>query len=121
MDQGPLESHTATLHPCHGHSPQHGRYTREGLLYLGALGSIGPETRCVVDDQVNNLPQLLHCEKISNQKIKTWHFSQNNSFINQATGRCLEVVPWQGDLGFQLVLQSCTSQRWTMQNSMTLQ
>ncbi|KAJ8280788.1 hypothetical protein GJAV_G00058980 [Gymnothorax javanicus] len=121
MDQGPLEKHTASLYPCHGWDSQLGRYTTEGLLYLGALGSLGPETRCVVDDQVNNLPQLLHCEKISNQKIKTWHFSQNSSFVNQATGRCLEVVSKKGGFDFKLVLQSCTGQRWTMQNSMTLQ
>lgn len=55
---------------------QLGRYTKEGQLYLGALGSTGEETHCVVDDEVSNLPQLLNCDKITNVKQKTWHFSQ---------------------------------------------
>ncbi|KAG7480149.1 polypeptide N-acetylgalactosaminyltransferase 17 [Solea senegalensis] len=118
MDQGMKENHTATLHPCHGWGPQIGRYTRQGQLFLGPLGSTGEDTRCVVDDQVSSFPQLLNCDKIANVKQKTWHFSQNESIISRATGRCLEVVPANVYFGYLLVLQSCSGQRWTIKNSM---
>ncbi|XP_039893713.1 polypeptide N-acetylgalactosaminyltransferase 17 [Simochromis diagramma] len=118
MDQGVKENHTATLHPCHGWGPQLGRYTKEGQLFLGPLGSTGEDTRCVVDDQISNFPQLLNCEKVTNVKQKTWHFSQNESIINRATGRCLEVVPANVYFGHLLVLQPCSGQRWTIKNTM---
>lgn len=56
--------------------PQLGRYTKDGQLFLGPLGSNGDDTRCVVDDQISNFPQLLNCDKVANQKQRTWHFSQ---------------------------------------------
>nr|XP_040049921.1 polypeptide N-acetylgalactosaminyltransferase 17 [Gasterosteus aculeatus aculeatus] len=118
VDQGMKENHTATLHPCHGWGPQLGRYTKEGQLFLGPLGSTGDDTRCVVDDQISSFPQLLNCDKLTNVKQKTWHFSQNESLINRATGRCLEVVPANVYFGHLLVLQPCSGQRWTIKNTM---
>uniref|UniRef100_A0A8C6TGW0 Polypeptide N-acetylgalactosaminyltransferase n=1 Tax=Neogobius melanostomus TaxID=47308 RepID=A0A8C6TGW0_9GOBI len=118
MDQGMKENHTASLHPCHGWGPQLGRYTKEGQLFLGPLGSTGDDTRCVVDDQNSSLPQLLNCDNVTNLKQKTWHFSQNSSIINQASGRCLELVLSKINFGHQLVLQLCTGQTWTIRNTM---
>lgn len=59
--------------------PQLGRYTKEGQLFLGPLGSTGEDTHCVVDDQISSFPQLLNCDKVTNAKQKTWHFSQVRS------------------------------------------
>ncbi|KAG7256026.1 hypothetical protein CRUP_006946 [Coryphaenoides rupestris] len=53
-----------------------GRFTTEGQLYLGPLGSTGEDTRCVVDDQISRLPQMRTCDKVANVKQKTWLFSQ---------------------------------------------
>uniref|UniRef100_A0A8C5DXG5 Polypeptide N-acetylgalactosaminyltransferase n=1 Tax=Gouania willdenowi TaxID=441366 RepID=A0A8C5DXG5_GOUWI len=104
-------------HPvCCG--PQLGRYTMGGLLFLGPLGSTGEDTRCVVDDQLSSFPQLLNCDKVSDAKQKTWQFSQNESIINRASGRCLEVVPANIYFGHLLVLQPCSGQRWTFKNTM---
>lgn len=65
------------LNMCHlRFLPQLGRYTKEGQLFLGPLGSTGEDTRCVVDDQIGSFPQLLNCDKVTNVKQKTWHFSQ---------------------------------------------
>lgn len=56
-------------------------------------------------------------------KLKPGPFSsslllQNNSIMNQASGRCLEVVPAKVYFGHLLVLQSCSGQRWTIKNTM---
>uniref|UniRef100_A0A673K4K1 Polypeptide N-acetylgalactosaminyltransferase n=1 Tax=Sinocyclocheilus rhinocerous TaxID=307959 RepID=A0A673K4K1_9TELE len=118
LDQGIKENHTATLHPCHGWGPQLGRYTKEGYLFLGPLGSTGEDTRCVVDDKISSYPQLLNCEKVSSVPQKTWHFAQNEAIINRATGRCLEVVPANVYFGYALILRSCTGQKWTVKNLM---
>uniref|UniRef100_A0A8C9TWU2 Polypeptide N-acetylgalactosaminyltransferase n=1 Tax=Scleropages formosus TaxID=113540 RepID=A0A8C9TWU2_SCLFO len=120
MDQGVKENHTATLHPCHGWGPQLGRYTMEGQLHLGPLGSTGEDTRCVVDDRLSNLPQMLNCDKVSSVPHKTWNFSQNESIVNRGTGRCLEVIPANINFGHLLVLQPCTGQRWYIKNTMRL-
>ncbi|XP_072308676.1 polypeptide N-acetylgalactosaminyltransferase 17 [Eucyclogobius newberryi] len=117
IDQGEMENHTAIMHLCHGWAPQFGRYTKEGQFFLGTLGSTGADTRCVVDDQTNNLPQLLNCDNVTNLKQKTWNFSQNSSMINQASGRCLELVESKMYFGYQVVLQSCTGQKWTIKNT----
>ncbi|XP_066552048.1 polypeptide N-acetylgalactosaminyltransferase 17 [Amia ocellicauda] len=121
VDQGRKENHTSILHPCHGWGAQHGRYTKEGMLYLGPLGSTGEETRCLVDDRVSKSPQLADCEKILNVRQKTWHFSQNDAIINRDTGRCLEVVPTNELFGYLLVLHSCTGQKWNIKNTMKRQ
>ncbi|XP_073779598.1 polypeptide N-acetylgalactosaminyltransferase 17 isoform X2 [Danio rerio] len=118
VDQGIKENHTATLHPCHGWGPQLGRYTKEGYLFLGPLGSTGEDTRCVVDDKISSYPQLLNCEKVSSVRQKTWHFAQNESIISRATGRCLEVVPANVYFGYALILRSCTGQKWNIKNLM---
>uniref|UniRef100_A0A673KJY7 Polypeptide N-acetylgalactosaminyltransferase n=1 Tax=Sinocyclocheilus rhinocerous TaxID=307959 RepID=A0A673KJY7_9TELE len=118
VDQGIKENHTATLHPCHGWGPQLGRYTKEGYLFLGPLGSTGEDTRCVVDDKISSYPQLLNCEKVSSVRQKTWHFAQNEAIINRATGRCLEVVPANVYFGYTLILRSCTGQKWNIKNLM---
>ncbi|XP_054649950.1 polypeptide N-acetylgalactosaminyltransferase 17 isoform X1 [Dunckerocampus dactyliophorus] len=119
LDQGIKENHTATLHPCHGWGPQLGRYTREGELYLGPLGSTGGDTRCVVDDPSSTLPQLVDCDNVKDVQQTKWIYTQGDSMVNAATGRCLEVVPANVYFGHQVVLQSCSGQRWTIKNTMS--
>ncbi|XP_033905014.2 polypeptide N-acetylgalactosaminyltransferase 17-like isoform X1 [Acipenser ruthenus] len=119
IDQGEKENHTAILYPCHGWAPQLARYTKEGFLYLGSLGStkLTEDTRCIVDDKNSRFPQLLNCEKITNVRQKSWHFFQSDSIVNVDTGRCLEVIPTKGGFGFELLLQSCTGQKWNIKHS----
>ncbi|XP_055052137.2 polypeptide N-acetylgalactosaminyltransferase 17 isoform X1 [Misgurnus anguillicaudatus] len=122
VDQGTKENNSAILYPCHGLTPQLSRYTKEGYLYLGALGSSIEETRCLVDDTINSHPQLLNCEMISSVSPKTWNFVQNGSLVNRATGRCLE-VNFHVTLyfGYDLVLRSCTGQKWNIKNTVDLE
>ncbi|EGW07818.1 Putative polypeptide N-acetylgalactosaminyltransferase-like protein 3, partial [Cricetulus griseus] len=41
---------------------------------------------------------------------------QNGAIMNKGTGRCLEVEN-RGLAGIDLILRSCTGQRWTIKNS----
>nr|XP_033777107.1 polypeptide N-acetylgalactosaminyltransferase 17 isoform X1 [Geotrypetes seraphini]XP_033777108.1 polypeptide N-acetylgalactosaminyltransferase 17 isoform X1 [Geotrypetes seraphini] len=115
LDQGPPENHTAIMYPCHGWGPQLARYTKEGYLHLGALGSTTflPDTRCLVDNNKNHFPQLLDCEKVKSSLHKRWSFVQNGAVMNKGTGRCIEV---ELNSGVVLILRSCTGQRWTIKN-----
>lgn len=68
-----------TLQPCHSAlSPQLARYTKEGFLHLGALGTttLLPDTRCLVDNSKSRLPQLLDCDKVKSSLYKRWNFIQ---------------------------------------------
>lgn len=68
-----------TFLPCHSAlSPQLARYTKEGFLHLGALGTttLLPDTRCLVDNSKSRLPQLLDCDKVKSSLYKRWNFIQ---------------------------------------------
>lgn len=58
--------------------PQLARYTKEGFLHLGALGTttLLPDTRCLVDNVKSRFPQLLDCEKVKSSLHKRWNFIQ---------------------------------------------
>ncbi|XP_015682918.1 polypeptide N-acetylgalactosaminyltransferase 17-like, partial [Protobothrops mucrosquamatus] len=93
------------------------RYTKEGYLHLGALGTtiLLPDTRCLVDNVKSKLPQLLDCEKVKSSLHKRWNFIQHGAILNKGTGRCLEVEN-KGTSGMDLILRSCTGQRWTIKH-----
>lgn len=58
--------------------PQLARYTKEGFLHLGALGTttLLPDTRCLVDTGKSRFPQLLDCDKVKSSLHKRWSFIQ---------------------------------------------
>ncbi|XP_030647482.1 polypeptide N-acetylgalactosaminyltransferase 9 [Chanos chanos] len=119
LDQGSEEDDRAILYPCHGMSSQLARYTTEGLLQLGPLGSTTflPDTKCLVDDGRGKTPSLKKCDTVTRTSQRLWDFTQNGPIISRDTGRCLEVeMSKDVNFGLRLVVQRCTGQKWMIRN-----
>ncbi|XP_068617116.1 polypeptide N-acetylgalactosaminyltransferase 9 [Brachionichthys hirsutus] len=119
LDQGSEDDDKAILYPCHGMSSQLARYSTEGLLQLGPLGSTTflPDTKCLVDDGRGRSPRLKKCDAISRISQRLWDFTQNGPIISRDTGRCLEVeMSKDANFGLRLVVQRCSGQKWMIRN-----
>ncbi|CAG09682.1 unnamed protein product, partial [Tetraodon nigroviridis] len=119
LDQGAEDDDKAILYPCHGMSSQLARYSTEGLLQLGPLGSTTflPDTKCLVDDGRGRTPRLKKCEAVSRNSQRLWDFTQNGPIISRDTGRCLEVeMSKDANFGLRLVVQRCSGQKWMIRN-----
>ncbi|GCC21455.1 hypothetical protein chiPu_0019927 [Chiloscyllium punctatum] len=119
LDQGSEEDDRAILYPCHGMTSQLVRYTIEGLLQLGPLGSTNflPDTKCLMDDRRIKFPTLRKCDEVPRINQKLWDFTQNGPIINRDTGRCLEVeMTKDANFGLRLSLQKCSGQKWIIRN-----
>lgn len=61
-------------------------------------------------------PGVLHRQLISSfSHLFPCPSLQNGAILNKGTGRCLEVEN-RGMAGIDLILRSCTGQRWTIKN-----
>lgn len=54
------------------------RYSTEGLLQLGPLGSTTflPDTKCLIDDGRSRTPSLKKCDTVSRSSQRLWDFTQ---------------------------------------------
>ncbi|NWV84952.1 GALT9 acetylgalactosaminyltransferase, partial [Dasyornis broadbenti] len=119
LDQGAEEDDKAILYPCHGMSSQLVRYSSEGVLQLGPLGSTAflPDSKCLVDDGKGRTPTLKKCEDVLRPAQRSWDFTQNGPIISRDTGRCLEVeMSKDANFGLRLVVQRCSGQKWMIRN-----
>ncbi|XP_062930150.1 polypeptide N-acetylgalactosaminyltransferase 9 isoform X1 [Mobula hypostoma] len=119
LDQGSEDDDRAILYPCHGMTSQLVRYTTEGLLQLGPLGSTHflPDTKCLVDEWKVKTPSLRKCEEVLRPRQRLWDFTQNGPIINRDTGRCLEVeMVKDANFDLRLSLQKCSGQKWVIRN-----
>uniref|UniRef100_A0A7N5JDC7 Polypeptide N-acetylgalactosaminyltransferase n=1 Tax=Ailuropoda melanoleuca TaxID=9646 RepID=A0A7N5JDC7_AILME len=84
LDQGAEDDDRAILYPCHGMSSQLVRYSAEGLLQLGPLGSTAflPDSKCLVDDGRTRTPALKKCEDVARPAQRLWDFTQ----VSRAAG-----------------------------------
>ncbi|XP_023678709.1 polypeptide N-acetylgalactosaminyltransferase 9-like isoform X2 [Paramormyrops kingsleyae] len=119
LDQGSEDDNKAILYPCHGMSSQLARYSTQGLLQLGPLGSTTflPDTKCLVDEGRGRTPLLKRCDNVTRPSQRFWDFTQNGPIISRDTGRCLEVeMSKEANFGLRLVVQRCSGQKWTIRN-----
>ncbi|XP_026370424.1 polypeptide N-acetylgalactosaminyltransferase 9 [Ursus arctos] len=119
LDQGAEDDDRAILYPCHGMSSQLVRYSAEGLLQLGPLGSTAflPDSKCLVDDGRTRVPALKKCEDVARPAQRLWDFTQSGPIVSRDTGRCLEVeMSKDANFGLRLVVQRCSGQKWTIRN-----
>lgn len=60
------------------------RYSAEGLLQLGPLGSTAflPDSKCLVDDGRTRVPALKKCEDVARPAQRLWDFTQ----VSRAAG-----------------------------------
>uniref|UniRef100_A0A8C1VXR3 Polypeptide N-acetylgalactosaminyltransferase n=1 Tax=Cyprinus carpio TaxID=7962 RepID=A0A8C1VXR3_CYPCA len=118
VDQGPHSDNIPILYICHGLTPQNVYYTSSQQLHVGGLSPTidDDDNKCLVD--VNGRPRLLECSYASNKHMKlSWLFTQGGSIENRKSKHCLELVEsTQVDHGYQLALQQCSSQKWTITN-----
>ncbi|XP_028812363.1 polypeptide N-acetylgalactosaminyltransferase 18-like [Denticeps clupeoides] len=118
LDQGPEMDNVPILYLCHGMSPQNVYYTHTQQLYIGILSPTvdDDDNKCLVD--VNSRPKLIECSYASSKRMKLhWLFTQGGSIQNRKSKRCLELVESNGsEYGYQLALQKCSDQKWTITN-----
>ncbi|XP_062855729.1 polypeptide N-acetylgalactosaminyltransferase 18a [Trichomycterus rosablanca] len=118
VDQGPDSDNIPILYYCHGMTPQNVYYTSFGQLQLGVLSPTidDNDNKCLVD--VNGRPRLLECSYARNKHMKlSWFFTQGASIQNIESKRCLELIKSKDvEVGYQLALQTCTDQKWTITN-----
>ncbi|XP_047452588.1 polypeptide N-acetylgalactosaminyltransferase 18a isoform X2 [Mugil cephalus] len=122
LDQGPDTDNVPIMYLCHGMTPQNVYFTSSQQLHLGVLSPTidDDDNKCLVD--VNSRPRLLECSYAATKHMKlTWTFSQGGSIQNIESQRCLELVESrQSEFSFQLAIQDCTGQKWTITNILTV-
>ncbi|XP_007886024.1 polypeptide N-acetylgalactosaminyltransferase 18 [Callorhinchus milii] len=118
LDQGPDMDNIPIMYICHGMTPQNIYYTNNQQLRVGLLSPTvdDDDNRCLVD--VNGRPRLIECSYAKAKRMKLyWHFTQRGSIQNKKSKRCLELQQSaDNEFGFQLLLDKCTGQRWTISN-----
>ncbi|XP_075404558.1 polypeptide N-acetylgalactosaminyltransferase 18 isoform X2 [Tenrec ecaudatus] len=118
LDQGPDTENVPIMYLCHGMTPQNVYYTSSQQIHVGILSPTidDDDNRCLVD--VNSRPRLIECSYAKAKRMKLhWQFSQGGPIQNRKSKRCLELQE-NSDLefGFQLVLQKCSGQHWSITN-----
>ena len=75
---GAAHRHPVPTRPALMASPQLVRYSAEGLLQLGPLGSTAflPDSKCLVDDGRGRTPALKKCEDVARPAQRLWDFTQ---------------------------------------------
>lgn len=77
-------AHTQPRWSC----PQLVRYSADGLLQLGPLGSTAflPDSKCLVDDGRGRTPTLRKCEDVARPTQRLWDFTQVSHWGRGAVG-----------------------------------
>uniref|UniRef100_A0A3B4DMU5 Polypeptide N-acetylgalactosaminyltransferase n=1 Tax=Pygocentrus nattereri TaxID=42514 RepID=A0A3B4DMU5_PYGNA len=117
IDQGPVPGSVPILYQCHFYGPQICYYRQSGEIYIGGIKSHKyNNNRCLVDPGEGHVPGLHDC-KLAKEKgfHMHWNFKQGQAVRNRSTKRCLEIAQGR-DSYYQLVIQTCSGQRWRIQH-----
>ncbi|XP_015687946.1 polypeptide N-acetylgalactosaminyltransferase 18 [Protobothrops mucrosquamatus] len=118
LDQGPDTENIPIMYICHGMTPQNVYYTGNQQIHVGVLSPTidDDDNRCLVD--VNSRPRLIECSYAKAKRMKLyWQFTQGGPIQNRKSKRCLELQEnSDNEFGFQLVLQKCSGQHWSITN-----
>ncbi|CAJ0966565.1 unnamed protein product [Ranitomeya imitator] len=118
LDQGPDTDNIPILYICHGLTPQNVYYSSSQQLHVGVLSPTmdDDDNRCLVD--VNSRPRLIECNYARAKRMKLyWQFNQGGAIQNKKSKRCLELQEnSDNEFGYQLVLQKCSGQKWSITN-----
>ncbi|XP_054475508.1 probable polypeptide N-acetylgalactosaminyltransferase 8 [Anoplopoma fimbria] len=120
VDQGVVPGNIPILYECHSQQPQHCFYNTDGEIIIGGIKSHKYNSnRCLVDPGSGSTPILQECQLAKlNELHMHWDFKQGQSIRNKATKRCLEVA--QGEsFYFEVIIQQCSGQSWTIENLIT--
>nr|XP_023693487.1 probable polypeptide N-acetylgalactosaminyltransferase 8 isoform X1 [Paramormyrops kingsleyae]XP_023693496.1 probable polypeptide N-acetylgalactosaminyltransferase 8 isoform X1 [Paramormyrops kingsleyae]XP_023693505.1 probable polypeptide N-acetylgalactosaminyltransferase 8 isoform X1 [Paramormyrops kingsleyae]XP_023693514.1 probable polypeptide N-acetylgalactosaminyltransferase 8 isoform X1 [Paramormyrops kingsleyae] len=116
VDQGVIPGSVPVLYGCHFYSAQYCYYRKTGEIYIGGIKSHKySSNRCLVDPGVGSTPALHECNLPKEKRFHMlWNFKQGWAIKNRDTRRCLEIAMGD-DMYYNLVIQKCTGQRWTIQ------
>ncbi|XP_062316725.1 probable polypeptide N-acetylgalactosaminyltransferase 8 [Osmerus eperlanus] len=120
LDQGPVPGNLPILYKCHFFSPQLCYYNSKGEIYVGGIKSHNYNSnRCLVDPGSGNAPTLQDCKLAQRKELHLhWDFKQGQAIRNRHTHRCLEIAQGTNSY-YELVIQKCSGQSWTVQNVIT--
>ncbi|XP_058413592.1 probable polypeptide N-acetylgalactosaminyltransferase 8 [Diceros bicornis minor] len=116
LDQGPISDNTPIMYHCHEYNTQNVYYHLTGEFYVGPLiAEAYTDDRCLTDPGYGEKAMLKPCSKAAKNNLHIyWDFKPGRAVINRATKRCLEMKKDTSGV-YRLVLQTCTSQVWTIQ------
>ncbi|XP_051884813.1 polypeptide N-acetylgalactosaminyltransferase 18-like [Pristis pectinata] len=118
LDQGPLSDNIPIMYICHGMTPQAVYYMSSQQIHVGVLSPTldAADNRCLVE--VNSQPRLIECSYAENKQMRLhWRFTQGGQVQNRVSKKCLEIQEsGDGVYGYQLLLQKCSGQQWTISN-----
>ncbi|XP_053741010.1 probable polypeptide N-acetylgalactosaminyltransferase 8 [Synchiropus splendidus] len=117
LDQGAVPGNIPIVYECHSQRPQMCYYNNASEIIVGGLRSHKyNQNRCLVDPGSGSTPTLHQCQLAQSAKLHSqWEFRQGQSIRNKATKRCLELSLGES-LNYELIIQKCTGQTWTIEH-----
>ncbi|XP_059832212.1 polypeptide N-acetylgalactosaminyltransferase 18 [Hypanus sabinus] len=118
LDQGPPSDNIPIMYGCHGMSSQAIYYRSNQQIVVGVLSPTldAMDNQCLVE--MNGRPRLMECSHAESKQMRShWSFTQGGAVQNRVSKKCLEMQESSdGVYGYQLLLQECRGQRWTISN-----
>ncbi|KAM9073040.1 LOW QUALITY PROTEIN: putative polypeptide N-acetylgalactosaminyltransferase 8 [Megaptera novaeangliae] len=114
LDQGAIPG-KPIMYYCHQYSSQNVYYHLTGEVYVGTLiAETDIDDCCLTHPGKGEKPTLEPCSKAVKNRLHNWDFKPGRAVLNRTTKRCVETKRDTSG-GYTFVLQTCTTQVWTLQ------